>query len=250
MATFLTLALSFPTAIFSTLLVFIVLYWALVLMGAVGFDFGADGALEGKTGALEAKAGALEGKSGGLEAKGGMMEALGFGVVPGSVVISFIVFWAWTMSMMGAWLVSPIAGGLMPMWAVGSGVAIVALFTSLFLSAMTVKPLRPLFEIQSAPKRRELLGKTAMVSSGRVDAEFGTATMEDGGSGLILNVFCGKENTLKKGDQVLLLQYDESRQAYEVEPVEWLLPEELQQLKEPRTAEAVARAHAQQRVGR
>lgn len=243
MTTFLTLALSFPTAIFSTLLVFIVLYWALVLVGAVGFEFGGEGALEAKTGAIDAKTGAID-------AKGGVMEALGFGVVPGSVVISFIVFWAWSVSLMGAYLVGPIAGGLLPVWAAGSAVAVVALFASLMLSAVTVKPLRPLFEIQSAPRRRELLGKTALVSSGRVDGGFGTATMEDGGSGLILNVFCGKENTLKKGDQVLLLQYDESKQAYEVEPVDWLLPEELQQLNEPRTAEAVARAHARQRVGR
>lgn len=233
--TFLTLAFSFPTLVFTTLLVVVLLYWVLVLVGAFGFDFGGDGA-------VEAKAGALEGD-------GGILEALGFGVVPGSVVLSFLVVWAWSLSMLGSYFIGPVLGGLMPVWLGGSAIGLFSLVLAVFLAAFSTRPLRPLFEIKTAPKRRQLLGKVATVSSGRVDASFGQATMEDGGAGLILNVVCDKSNQLKKGDKVLLLDFNEQKDAYEVEPVDWLLPEEVQRLDNPLAAEAIARAHSKQKVG-
>lgn len=246
MATFLALAFSFPTIVFTTLLTVVLLYWVLVLAGAVGFDFGGDGAFEAKAGALEAKGGALEGAA---EAKAGLMEALGFGVVPAGIVVTFLVFWAWCLSMAGSYFIGPVLGGMLPLWLGGSVVGVLALFVSTFVSAYSVKPLKPLFEIKSAPRRQQLLGKVAVISSGRVDDKFGQATMEDGGAGLIFNVFCAKPNELKKGDRVLLLEFDEKKDAYEIEPVEWLLPEEVQRLENPIAAEAIARAHLKQKVG-
>ena len=94
MSAFLDLAFSFPTIVFTSLLLVMLGYWLLVRVGALGFELGADGALEGKAGALEAKVGAFE-------AKTGLLEVLGFGVVPGSIVVTLLVFWAWFLSMVG-----------------------------------------------------------------------------------------------------------------------------------------------------
>lgn len=246
MSTFLALALSLPTAIFTTLLLVLLVYWLLVLVGAVGLDFGgADGAIEAKAGALEgleAKSGAADAVSG-LDAKAGLLESLGFGVVPSTIILTFLTFWAWITSMVGSYFLGPAIGGFAGPWIAGTVVLIAALAASMLLSSVSMRPLKPLFVIESAPKRRQLLGKTAVVASGRVDSKFGQATMEDGGAGFILPIFCSRENTLKKGDQVLLLEYDEKAEAYEVEPVDWLLPEEAQQLGDPKLAEAMARAH-------
>lgn len=277
MATFLTLAFSFPTVVFTTLLLVMVGYWLLVLVGAFGFDFHADGALDAKGGALEAKFGALEAKAaaieakagvldgaldakagaldaidaktGAIEAKSGLMEMLGFGVVPATVSITVILFWSWVLSMLGSAVLGPVLGGWMPVGAAWAIVGLFAFMLSLAFSIVSVKPLKPIFTMTLAPRRRQLLGKVASVSSGRVDATFGQATMEDGGAGLILPVFCAKANELKKGDRVLLLEFNEETQAYEVEPVDWLVPEELKQLDNPLAAEAVARAHVKQRLG-
>lgn len=260
MSTFLTLAFSFPTVVFTTLLLVMLGYWVLVLVGAFGFDVSADGALDAKgaaldakAGALEAKLGAIDAKAGALDAKGavdaksGLMEALGFGVVPATVSITLISFWAWSVSMLGSAWLGPKLGGWGPLWMILVGVA--AFISALPVAALSVKPLKPIFLMKVAPTRRQLLGKVATVSTGRVDAKFGQATLEDGGAGLILPIFCARENQLKKGDRVLLLEFDEQAQSYEVEPVDWLLPDELQQLSDPLTAEAVARAHLKQKVG-
>lgn len=250
--TFLDLAFSFPSAIFTTLLLVMLGYWLLVIVGAVGFDLGADAALEAKAGALEgaleAKAGAIEGA---MSAKAGILSLLGFGAVPGSVALTMLVFWGWTLCLMGSAWLGPALGGLAGAWAAGTSVLLLSLVLSVAVSIVAVKPLRPLFAIRTAPSRRQLLGKVATVVTSKVDAEgrIGQANLDDGEAGFLLSIFCTRENQLKKGDQVLLLEYDEAKDAYEVEPVEWLLPEELQRLESPSTAEALARARLKQRIG-
>lgn len=258
MAGFLQLAFSFPTVVFTTLLLVMLIYWGLVLVGALGFDAleGASGGLEAKAGVLDAKAGLLDAKAGLLEAKGGALEgmdgggllaSLGFGVVPSTVALSILIFWCWAMSMAGSAWLGPTLGGFLPAWGAGLSVLALASFAALLLSMVSVKPLRPLFLLKRAPQRRQLLGRVATVASLRVDERFGQATLEDGGAGLILPIFCGKKNELKKGDQVLLLEYDDAMEAYEIEPVDWLLPEEVRQLDDVAAAERIARAHLKQR---
>ncbi|MBX5482198.1 MAG: DUF1449 family protein [Myxococcaceae bacterium] len=249
MSTFLALAFSFPTAIFTTLLIVVLVYWLLVLVGAVGIELGGDGALDAKAGlidGIDAKAGVADAHAhvhDGLEGKGALLEALGFGTVPATMIVTFLTVWGWITSMLGAWFLGPALGGFLGPWIGGGLILVLALVSAFVLSSVTARPLRPLFTIRTAPKRRHLLGKVAIVSSLRVDAKFGQAHLEDGGAGLVLPIFCTRENTLKKGDQVLLLEYDKQKEAYEIEPVEWLLPEEVSQLRDPRLAEAMARAH-------
>jgi hypothetical protein len=238
--TFLKLAFSAPTVVFTTALLVMLAYWVLVLVGAFGFDLHADAAIDAKGAAIDAKLNALETKS-------GLMEMLGFGVVPATVSITLLVFWAWVSSLLGSALFGSKLGGWMPVWTSTGVIALLACTLAFALAAASVRPLQPLFAIRIAPTRHQLLGKVATVSSLRVDATFGQATLEDGGSGLILSVFCAKQNTLKKGDRVLLLDFSERAQSYEIEPVDWLLPEELTQLSNPLGAEAVARALVRQR---
>ncbi len=260
MATFLALAFAFPTVIFTTLLLVMLGYWALVLLG--GGLFGADGAFEAKASALEGAMGAKEGaleaavgaKAGALEAavgaKEGMLAWLGFGSVPASVVLTALVGWAWTFSMIGSATLGPTLGGWMPAWMLNGALALLSLTLGLLLAGISAKPLKPLFTLRAAPTRRQLLGKVATVATSRVDGtgRMGQVTLEDGEAGFLLSVFCAKDNALKKGDRVLLLEYDDVKEAYEVEPVEWLLPEELSRLDNPLAAEAIARAHLKQRV--
>lgn len=249
MSTFLTLAFSFPTAVFTVLLSVMLLYWLLVLVGAAGFELGHDGAIEAKAGLLDgvdAKAGAADHLAG-ADAHNGLFEMLGFGVVPATMILTFLSGWGWITSMLGAYFLGPGLGGFAGPWIAGGVILLGALVASVLLSSVSVRPLKPLFTIKTAPRRAQLLGKVATVSSGHVDARFGQATLEDGGAGLILSIFCAKPNSLKKGDRVLLLEFDQTTEAYEVEPVDWLLPEELQHLSDSVAAEAVARAHLRQR---
>ena len=252
MTQFLDAMLAFPTVIFTIPLGVIVGYWLTVMVGAVGIDL-----LDGDLGdfALGAKAGAGEMLEGGAKAaveagtkaslesvKSGasFLEGLGFGGVPVTVSVSFVVFLSWLMSM-GFARPAKEALGALPGALVSGGLATLCLAVGLVLAALAVRPLRPMFAVQQAPRRAELMGRVCVIASGRVDGKFGHATFEDGGAGLLLNVVCDKSNALTRGEKALILSYDAARDAYEVEPVDWLLPEEVQHLKDPITAAALAR---------
>jgi hypothetical protein len=211
--------------------------------GAV--EGGAKAAVEaGSQAALEGGAkGAAEGS---LKEGFSFLEVLGFGGVPVTVSVSFVVFLSWLLSLAFA---HPAKNALsaLPGALVSGGLATLCLAVGLILAGLVVRPLRPMFATQQAPRRAELLGRVCVVSSGRVDGKFGNATIEDGGAGLILHVVCDKANELKRGEQALILAYDATRDAYEVEPVDWLLPQEVEHLKDPLTAAAIARDRARTR---
>jgi hypothetical protein len=267
MTEFLHAILAFPTVLFTIPLGVVVGYWLTVMVGAVGVDLldgdigdfalgakaGAGGALEGGLkGAVEGgtKAAVEAGAKGALEgsAKAGtsFLEVLGFGGVPVTVSVSFVVFLSWLMSLAFA-RPAQAALGALPGALVSGGLAALCFTVGLGLAGLVVRPLRPLFAVQQAPRRAELMGRVCVIASGRVDGKFGHATFEDGGAGLLLNVVCDKANALKRGEKALILAYDAAREAYEVEPVDWLLPEELEHLKDPLTAATLVRDRARTR---
>ncbi|WP_309891816.1 hypothetical protein [Archangium sp.] len=260
MTEFLNAILAFPTVLFTIPLGVVVGYWLTVMVGVVGIDL-----LDGDLGdfALGAKAGAGEVLEGGLKGaveggakaavEGGakaslesvksgasFLEVLGFGGVPVTVSVSFLVFFSWLLSLAFARPARDALGAL-PGVLVSGGLATLCFAGGLFLAGLVVRPLRPLFAVQQAPRRTELIGRVCVIASGRVDGKFGHATLADGGAGLLLNVVCDKDNTLGRDGKALILGYDAARDAYEVEPVDWLLPEELEHLKDPLTAAAIAR---------
>jgi hypothetical protein len=276
MTEFLEAILAFPTVLFTIPLGVVVGYWLTVMVGAVGIDL-----LDGDLGdfALGAKAGAAEALEGGVKGAmeggakaaleggakaalegggdvhasgdgadhgGSFLEVLGFGGVPVTVSVSFVVFLSWLLSLAFARPAKEALGAL-PGALVSGGLAALCLAVGLVLAGLAVRPLRPMFAVHQAPRRAELMGRVCVIASGRVDGRFGHATFEDGGAGLLLNVVCDKDNQLKRGEKALILGYDAARDAYEVEPVDWLLPQELEHLKDPLTAAALARDRARTR---
>jgi len=264
MTEFLAAILAFPTVLFTIPLGVVVGYWLIVMVGAVGVDL-----LDGDIGdfALGAKAGAIEGGvkgaveggakaaveggakaaiEGGAKAGASIFEVLGFGGVPVTVSVSFVVFLSWLTSLAFARPAKEALGAL-PGAIVSGGLAALCLAAGLVLAGLAVRPLRPMFATHQAPRRSELMGRVCVIASGNVDGKFGHATFEDGGAGLLLNVVCDKDNQLKRGEKALILSYDAARDAYEVEPVEWLLPQELEHLKDPLTAAALVRDRSRTR---
>ena len=264
MTEFLAAILAFPTVLFTIPLGVVVGYWLIVMVGAVGVDL-----LDGDIGdfALGAKAGAIEGGvkgaveggakaaveggakaaiEGGAKAGASIFEVLGFGGVPVTVSVSFVVFLSWMTSLAFSRPAKEALGAL-PGAIVSGGLAALCLAAGLVLAGLAVRPLRPMFATHQAPRRSELMGRVCVIASGNVDGKFGHATFEDGGAGLLLNVVCDKDNQLKRGEKALILSYDAARDAYEVEPVEWLLPQELEHLKDPLTAAALVRDRSRTR---
>lgn len=208
-----------------------------------------DGGIKATSGALDG--GGLEaGGAEGVEVDGGgasFLDLLGFGRVPVTVSFTAVTFFSWLLSLAAAPPLHKALEGVVPSFLTSTGVGLLSLALGVVAGGLVVRPLRPLFTVHQAPRRNQLMGRVCTINSGRVDGRFGHANFEDGGAGILLNVFCDKANQLKRGDQAVILGYDPARQAYEVEPVDWLLPEEVQNLKDPTAAEALARARSRVR---
>ncbi len=271
--TFLDSILAFPTVFFTILMGVTLTYWLFVIIGAVGIDvldghvdlaagakaagglIGGAKAAGGLVGGAKAAGGSLDGHHAGghhghdhdADAEAGLLSALGFAGIPVTISGSFVIFASWTLSFLSRNAVFEWIGSVLPSIVLSSGVFLLSLVLGTLMASLAVRPLRPIFIAPKAPGRDSLMGRVCTINSGSVTETFGHATFEDGGAGLILNVFCSRANQLKRGDQALILGYDPTRDVYEVEPVDFLLPEEIAQIHDPTKGAAIA-ARARDRV--
>ena len=233
MAEFLNQAFTFPTIIFSILLGFVVLYWLFVIIGALDLDVldaaagldGAEGALDGVAeGATEAAAEAagVESVGGGLPA---VLSALGLTGVPVTISFSLFVFLAWFLTFAGMNLLSDNGPDFSTPLVAGGAVALAALGLSIAGTALAIRPMRRFFITHHAIKKHSLVGKVCTVITLKVDRTFGEAELEDGGSSLLLQARCSKENALTRGSKALIFDYDTKEDIFHVVPFTGALDE-------------------------
>lgn len=228
MTEFLSVTLAYPTVVFTGLLALSFLYWILVIIGALGidlldFDVGgehaAEGAAEGAVhGAVE---GGVKGAAHAAEAGivGSALVTLQLRNAPMTLVLSVWLLMAWLGTYFSAAFLLP-----QPSFLVGTGLALASVIVALPITSMIVRPFSRALKVERQTLRADLVGKMVLVDTSRVDARFGSARAEDGGSGLIIQIRCDSENELARGSQALVLSYDEGREAYEVTPVDDILP--------------------------
>jgi hypothetical protein len=244
----LEVALSFPSIVYTVLLGVSLVYWVFVMVGAAHLDLlgdgGVDGALDGAAdGAVDgAVKGALEGAADGLHgahgAEGhgdagdvggdhdageggglaGMLAALKLRSAPATVVLSFLVLFSWLFSMLGM----QAAAAILP---VGMTIAKIAIFVlapilALPVTSLVIRPLARLFVHNTVTARQDLVGKVCTIRTGTVTDRFGEASLEDGGAGLVVRVRVETEQKLKRGDQAVIVGYDEERQEFTVAAME------------------------------
>jgi hypothetical protein len=248
MTEFLSLISAFPVALFTALLSVVLLYWLMVILGAIDIDVlefdglvealdgGIEGAIDALDGAVEGAAdGALEGTAegsaegaaegsadgqGSLSGIAGLLHVLGLHGVPLTISLSLLIFLAWVTSMFGVDAVSRFASDWTGSVLMGSLIATVSLAVAVFLTARIVKPLRPAFKTVLAPRRSSFSGRVCTVVSVRVDSRFGRAEIEDGGAGLLVDVRCNQDNSLTRGDLALVFDYDREEDVYLVSPAD------------------------------
>lgn len=201
---------SFPTAIFTFVLLLCVLFWLAAVLGVIDIDFldvdlpTADADLAGQSGDL-----------GNPNALAGLLLRFGLSGVPVMVVLTLVALVGWLLSYYAAYLLDlPNAGALMR-YGAGSLVLIIATYLAALVTALLIRPLRPLFERAQQGTPRQLLGQHAVVRTSVVNDSFGEAVVEDGGAGLILKVRSAGE-AFRQGDRVVLLEYLAQENAYRV----------------------------------
>ncbi len=259
---FLQAITSFPTVPLTVLLGVVVGYWIFALVTGAAFDGGdavaggvkavgdaTSGAIKG---AGEAVAGALKGTveavangdhDGNLgdAAEAGLLGTLGLGKVPITITLSVIALSAWTVSTLGTLFLQP-ANVLFQ-----SALLLISLVSGLLGAAVLLRPLGKALNQSKPARRRDSLGQICTITSGRVDGSFGTAQVDDGAAGLNVHVICPKTNTLKKGDRAILVDFDSAKDTYEIEPIDWLMPQEIEALNDPARAAQIITGRVRRR---
>lgn len=199
---FYQILLSFPTVVFTVLLLFVIFYWALAVLGLVELDV-LDFALPG----IDVDPSALGDSMSNLNVMSGVMLKLGLNGVPVTIIATFIVLVGWLLSFTATFFLYPLVPDGLIEFLLGIPLLLGVSYAAAWVSAWLIKPLRPLFLTGQQDIQTRVLGQTAIVRTGVVDAGFGEAVLEDGGAGLILKVRAFNDETFNRGERVVLLEY-------------------------------------------
>lgn len=202
MTEFLTTALTFPTVAYSVLLAVCVIYWLLAATGLVEVD-ALDGLFAGDGDSTDASGAAA------------LLAKLGLAGVPLMVVLTVLALVGW----LGVYFVQLLALSHLPdAWrlVVGAAVDVAMLAPGLLLTSLLLRPLSGWLQRLRPTHEPTLLGRVALVNTPQVTTDYGTATFDDGGAGLVLQVRHDAPGTLKRGDRVVLIEYVEEQHAYRV----------------------------------
>lgn len=216
-------SLRFPTVIFTIGLGIALVYWLFVMLGALDIDLlgggDASGAAKGIGDAVGGAKGAGEAVKPDVgDGDGGVFKFLGLAGVPVTISVSVIFLLGWVLSLLamhyGADALGTLGGWLSPL------VLLVVIVLGVPLAGLLVRPLAPMFEFKAGKSNQDYVGATCTITTGHVDDEFGQATIEDGGTVLVIPVRCDSKGALTRGARALVIEFDPARQAYVVEPAD------------------------------
>lgn len=196
MGDFFDTILSFPTVVFTALLLVVVGYWILVVAG--GLDSDADGGL------------------------GDVLDRLGLGGTPATVVLSIAVAAAWFTSLVASVLFDDLGLGGAPAIVLGVGVLLLSAAIGTAFVHQLRKPLRRLFPDAPEASRHHFVGRECVIRTGRVDTDFGQAEVHAAdGSSAIVQVRQTGADTFTAGSRAVIYDYDTAGEFF------WVVPADL-----------------------
>lgn len=211
--------LALPTAIYTALLMVAGLYWLAVVLGSLDIDILDLDGLDDVGGIGDvADAGDVDAGDGphGLV---WFMSALGLRGVPLTFTLSMLTLWSWALCFLGMHHLVPLLPSL-PGWLLGTGVFLGSFVVGLLGTSLSVRPFQRVFKTHHAPSKHGFVGRPVTITTATVDASFGQALCADGGAGLVVAVRYEGPRKLGKGQRAVLVDYDEKRDVYTVEPLD------------------------------
>lgn len=186
---FLEAAISFPTVVFTPLLIVVIGYWVVVIAGGADPDTDVDSG----------------------EAGDGPLAFVGLSGVPMSVVFSLLVLFAWFGSLAGAELLT------IPLWIV----LVAALVAAFIITRVLVALLARVWPQGPSASRADFIGLTCVVRTGTVTRTFGQAEVHaPDGSSAIVQVRQTGADQLTAGSRALLYDVDVEGEFFWVVPAD------------------------------
>ena len=193
---FLEMTLSFPVVIFSLGLALTFIYWLLVGTGILDTELGE---IDVQAISASEKAAAEAGK--------GLFFQLGLASVPVSLTVSLISLIGWLVSyFVQFFLVRKLSVGFF-YYPLGFVSGVLSLLVALVTTVSIIRLFKPLIQKIKGPPPTPICGRVAIVRSKTVTRERGTAFLNDGGAGLLLQVRSLDATELHRNEAVVLLQY-------------------------------------------
>jgi len=200
-------AAQFPTVIYSVLLGIVVVYWIIGILGLVDLDFSGDAELD-----IDSD---VDVSVGGLT---GLLLTFGLTGVPFTLVISIIILICWLISFyLQFYILTWLPDGWLH-YLLATLSSFIVFLISLPITAIVIRPLKGMFKSVETATSNHLVGKDATIATGTVSETFGQARVFNDGAEILLDVRCAPEHTLKMGDKVLVIEYQEDNHAYIVAP--------------------------------
>lgn len=207
MGDFLGAVTGYPTAIYTVLLGVVVIYWVLAMLGMVDIEHSG----------LDVDVGVhthADGDASDIGHLASYVVALGLSGVPFSVAVSLLVLVAWTVSCLGGEWLLPLVPTMALQLLAGTALLVASAVIAIPITAVAIRPLRGLFVSHTAVSNAALVGQLCRVVTGVVNEKDGRAEVARRGASLNIRVWATTPNTLKRGSQALIVEYDEAAARY------------------------------------
>ena len=213
---------SFPTVIWTFLVALLCVYWLIAVLGLVPidiFEFGLDSSNPSTSDPLN-NANALV----------GLLLRLKLSEIPFTITLSVVSLVAWLFSYYSMYFAPDFLKNTLIFWPFSLLILVASGGLGFLVAAIVLRPFKKLFPKTITQSHYHLVEKIAKVRTSRVDANFGEATLIDGGAGLVLQIRASVPNEISVNDEVILLEYDPDKKIFLVGPREKSLEERVESL--------------------
>jgi len=194
---------SFPVVVFTFILAIVICYWLLAMIGAVDIEmFDVDMDLDTEVDAH------------GLSGVTGFLLKCGLTGVPVTVVVSILVASAWLVCYILVSTLFPLLPWDTLRTLFGVAILLVSFVLAIPITAQFIRPMKGIFISHSAAKKSSFIGQECLVKTGSVNEKFGQAEFEDGGAGMLFDIRAHAADNIKKGDWVVLQDYNTDDGSY------------------------------------
>jgi hypothetical protein len=197
-------ATSFPTLVYTILLIICMAFWLIGLLGFGGFD-----TIDIDT-EFDTEAGSPDGMA-------GFLLRYNLNHVPLTIILTLFALFGWILSFLIIVYLGPFIPTSILTFIFDIGVRLITAYLSLLLTSQAIRPIRMLFMTLNVDEKIHIIGQTAVVRSSHVTDSSGEALLNDGGAGILLNVRTASKNqTFSKGDEVVVIEKLNEKNLYRV----------------------------------